>query len=296
VTDSLERSPLPTPDQIKIFNRLIEAARLFPETELGRLGLLAISLMADADRQVKYLDVSKLDAEMIRITEQSYQTNAAYYGMRYELSAEMVQTTYEDYLKEFLDRLGPLNGERRILIPGSGMGRDAIIISGQGYRVEVIDSSKAMTDSTRALLTGRDIIVFNADIRQLQRDVFPHFDRSYKGILAESMFEHLNKDDVRSLVKDFWKLLVKEGVLLFRLKLSNSGKAYKVIDGIGERYFTSWTLAEIDELKNEMRETGYEVLEVAEPLAQHIDSIHEAGKEGVVSKPPFYTIMAKKKS
>lgn len=254
-------------------DELIEAVNNLlanPETSFLIHGLLSDEM---AKEDIVFLNSPILTPEMLKTTKKSYTSHGDYYGAKYELPSNMVKRTWESYLKYFTATL--VKGDS-VGVFGCGNGRDVMQLASHGLQVTAMDNSDSMLNAMRAWGNGA-INVQKVDVTKATK-IFQG--DNFNGILAESVLEHVNKRDVKNLVlKDFPMMLKYQGKLLFRLRLHSSGNVMKSNDGVGIRYFSTWSQNEVEELVEEMTYT-YKGVNTWVSSHKH------------QNRPPFFTIQA----
>ena len=259
-----------SPELISKIQRFFAPEALDPDSELYQLGIFVRGALATLDTEINFFETEELTEAMIQVTQESYERNADFYAMRHEINPEAIQRIMDDYLKNFIRQIRPGGN---IAVLGSGYGRDATQIALQGFTVNAVDSSVRMAQATQA--TGNGMVNTTCiDMRKINFWI----GNNYDGILVDSALEHLNKDEVYTMMDKFFHWLRPDGTLLVRLKLTDTGKIYEIKDGVGTRYFTSWTLEEIEKLLLRFHDK-FRILE--KKVVEHMDP----------TRPPFYSIM-----
>lgn len=126
---------------------------------------------------------------------------------------------------------------------------------------------------------------------------FPKPEIPINAILCESALQHLNKDEVEQVLKEWLTWLEPGGVCLVRLKKYPfedlaEGCVYRVDDKeVGTRYFISWTMAEIhalvEKLNQYCQEQGLDITFTIQDPTSHLD-----GKTS--DTPDFVAIIAQR--
>lgn len=213
-----------------------------------------------------------LSEEQKRKTLESYEDNVNFYGSYVEFDEDEVIKSFEGTIVPFLDQLMKKKNLRgkSVLSIGSGRGRDEVsLLQSEEFlenqmKLDVVDYSFSMLRS--ALLLGQKINQgFVSDILNLNHLALSNKSSSfsptpsYAGILIDAALQHLNKSEVYLMLWRLWTWLELGGVLLFRLKVTDHGNVYLINDGVGERYYTSWTRQELQELLAFMEELGFTI-------------------------------------
>lgn len=112
-------------------------------------------------------------------------------------------TNISEPIDEFLKFI-PQNG--KILDIGCGTGIDAKYMQEKGFIVTGVDPSQKMLDIAKK---QAPLIKFKlGDCRKL--DFAPNY---FNGIFSSFSLIHIQKKDVREILKDFYRILKKEGIL-----------------------------------------------------------------------------------
>jgi hypothetical protein len=240
--------------------------------------------------EITSLDFKDLTSAQLDITAQNYSSFWMYYAARYEFSKEMITRTWQDYLAFFVDLL-PLkkNDITKVLVAGVGSGRDAVRLGSIGYCVDILDYSEDFLNNAYQLLesivglenTGKKILSPLSTFS-------PAPGEFYDGILVESALQHLNHTEVIDFLLKCLNWLrplsgqepTHQRVLSFRVKKSETGCVYKSVSGVGERYFTTWTEVELQDLIKLLESAGAR-------LIHRKTNLHKDDQQGVPAFEQF---------
>lgn len=154
-----------------------------------------------------------------------------------------------EYIDEFLALL-PKNA--KILDVGCGVGVDAGYMASEGLEVIGIDLSKEMLKLARQKFPQIDFR--QQDIRKLD---FPP--NSFDGILASCSLIHIPKKDVPALLKRFYQILNKDGVIYIALQ---GGKSEEIFVNEpfkpDEKLFLN--IISFDEIRNLLVKNGFSIV------------------------------------
>ncbi len=271
--------PQENTDRIALVTELVRSVdSLPPDSSEARAGLMIRAILDSILQNWQFLDTDELTPEMEAITIDSYERNAAYYAFEYEMNAVMVERTREDYLSIFMNQIKELvhKDGGNVFVIGSGNGRDVVQLIMEGFNVHANDVAESMLESTQAWGDGK-VVTYPGDIRKIN----PFGKNNLHGVIAESAPEHMNKREVVELTDKVGNWLRRGGIFLLRVRRSEEGKVFEVQDGVGRRFFTTWTQTDIDWLTHEFAD----VFDV-------IDQWPVPHKE---DRPEFYTVLLRKK-
>jgi SAM-dependent methyltransferase len=138
----------------------------------------------------------------------------------YDCHAKDLARLYEsvsfiDVHKDVLPLLPP--PPCNILDIGTGSGRDAAWLSQQGYKVTAVDPSIASLEQGKNL-HKEEIRWLNDSLPQLSK--LYHCDGSFSVILANAVFQHLQKSEIDPSIRRIFELLGKKGLFVISLKIS----------------------------------------------------------------------------
>lgn len=192
------------------------------------------NLKSQLEGSWKYVD-GDLSHKMIDKTIQSYDTHVIEYAESFEWDPDMQERTSHDYLHGFIKYLKP--GDH-VFVAGSGTGRDALELSNRHFDVFCSDGSQAMLQV--AVNHGIRLPMWCQDINHVNLP-----ENSVDAILAESVLQHVPKNDLQKVLNRMITWLRVDGILFARLR-QGEGRVFCVNDVVGERYFTSYTKPEIE--------------------------------------------------
>jgi len=154
-----------------------------------------------------------------------------------------------EHIDEFLVLI-PKSG--RILDVGCGVGVDSGYMVSKGFEIIGVDLSKEMLRLAKQRFPQIEFKL--ADIRKLD---FPL--NSFNGILASCSLIHIPKKDFPQTLKNFYRMLKKEGVIYIALQGGNSEEI--IIDEPfkpDEKLFLN--ILSFDEIKNLLEGTGFSIV------------------------------------
>lgn len=163
--------------------------------------------------------------------------------------------TAEEYAKAIADRLPKSNLDRFfLLIPkhakvldiGCAAGRDTVYFHQKRIDVVGIDLSQRLIQIARR--NYPDVTFQICDMQKL-----PFKDASFDGIWAHSVFHHLDKPAMNTTLKEWTRILKKNGVIYLRTKMGQGN--WKGIDSLSagqEREFTLLMPNELDKMFSEL--------------------------------------------
>jgi len=129
----------------------------------------------------------------------------------------------------YLDRFASLARPGPVLEIGSGPGRDADYLEGQGVRVIRTDATPAFVTLLRA--AGHEARSLDARTEPLGGP--------YRGILANAVLHHLNRDQFEDVLRRARRAVVAHGILGFTVK-EGDGAAWSEHKLGLPRHFTYW--------------------------------------------------------
>jgi len=187
-----------------------------------------------------------MEKDYVRETIETYEKIADKYAEKW---LNYREESYINLLKNFVNLL---KNKEKVLDAGCGPGRDIKILYELGIKeVYGIDLSKNMLNIAKEYESRGKYFVM--DIRKLDFD-----DEFFDGIICIGVLVHLNKEDFIRSLKELYRVLKKEGILLLSVKIDKEEKI--LIDKkYGEiRYFFIYTE---DFIKDSLKNVGFEILE-----------------------------------
>jgi len=233
---------------------------------------------------------------------------AAFYVTLYELSLLLVERTQGDYLISFLNSL---EKNSSVIVLGSGFGRDVLTLLNYGHRVIAVDFSHSLLNflnliaqNNSSLLTHPTDLTNKSDCQKLVdflKSELAHLSSSdckenqSLNFLAESVFQHLPKEQVFWLLSQLIPLLGDKGKFSFRLKSQSSSNmdeieeiqkktptTYGISQGDEEhgdtvvRTFELWTIDELCRLQRRLIEFFPEIsVEILSDSTEHVEVSQE---------------------
>lgn len=143
---------------------------------------------------------------------------------------------------------------KKILDAGCGGGRDIQEFVNRGFTVDGIDySHKTITQCKKAVqILSPRVRLYVRDIRETKLS-----SAQYDGVWACASLLHLQKQDIPLALREWKRLLKKDGVLFVSVK---EGQGEVMLpDKIGKRFFSFFA---IDEIKNLVKAEGFTVFQV----------------------------------
>jgi len=138
---------------------------------------------------------------------------------------------------------------KKILDVGCGPGRDTKYLMEHGFDVVGIDFSKDMINEARKRVP-------NGNFRLMNMMGLDFYDNSFDGVWSLGSFLHIEKKEASAVLKEFWRVLKKCGVLVVIVK-HGSGEALEDKYG-ATRFFAYYTQEELVDL---IKMSGFKVLE-----------------------------------
>lgn len=186
-------------------------------------------------------------------TLEFYNKHAALYcsrGEQYNADARGIKDNEArwDFLRKSLERL-PKNA--KMFEIGSGDGVDAKLINSLGYNIQTSDAAESFLLVLKT--NGFAPVKFN-----VIDDDFPD---SYDYILANAVFVHLTKPEVRATIRKVYDALNKGGrfVVTFKQRFDKDNEWKANIPGTTEgRFFSYWG---IDEARIMLEDAGFKVID-----------------------------------
>lgn len=139
-----------------------------------------------------------------------------------------------------------------ILDAGCGGGRDTKVFANAGLKAAGIDLSKVLISIAKKQVPQAKFKVM--DLLKLN---FPP--NTFDGIWAQASLLHLKRNDVKKVLKSFYKILKPQGLMHVRVKLGKGeGLDKQNITGIesGERFFTYFSKKEVEKF---LKDTGFKI-------------------------------------
>lgn len=181
-----------------------------------------------------------------------------------ELTIESYNKTAEEYYKivssfEILPELEKfinlISDKGYVLDLGCGPGHHSRIFLENGFRVKGIDLSTEMIAIAEKEIAGGDFEVM--DILDLKLE-----SESFDGIWSSASLLHIPKKNLKSVLKELRRLLVKDGVLYISLKQGNGSEILKDnrYGGV-DKYYVYYQSEEINDL---LISVGFEIIEKEE--------------------------------
>jgi len=140
---------------------------------------------------------------------------------------------------------------KRILDAGCGHGRDCKYFSELGFEVYGIDLSEKLLEIAKK--NAPEAKFFKMDMRKLE---FP--DEFFDGIWCCASFLHIPKKDAEKTLREFYRVLKKNGILFIAVKKGIGEKVMRkdYYKG-GEKFFVFYTRDEIEEL---LRKVNFRII------------------------------------
>jgi len=217
----------------------------------------------------KYIDCSDLISLHIEVTKLSYNTHSREYAKAWEWNKEIMAKTKKDYLSAFMKKIVK---DGTVLVVGCGTGRDLETLGKNGFKCIGVDSSVGMLEEYLSKEKG-SFPVINISLEEV-----PLVKESMDGVLIDSALEHIKKSDIPNILQKIYSSLKVNGIALVRFR-RGKGNVFWVNDIVGERYFTSYT---IKEMENIIKNTKFKVIEKYE--RDHLES----------TRPGFFTYILRK--
>jgi len=178
----------------------------------------------------------------------------------YDKRAERWAETHAKRDQEILDQFRELLPKGKIIDIGCGAGRDTPFFLENGYDYLGIDASEKMLEMARKINPNAKFIKMN-----IQDMDFPK--GSFDGFVADASFLHINKKDIKKVLKNVRSIVRPGGIGLILIR---EGNEERVEQG---RFFA---LYREDEFTKILKDSGFEVLSHARndaKLGMHIQWI-----------------------
>lgn len=153
-------------------------------------------------------------------------------------------------IKKFAKHLPP-NG--LILDAGCAFGRDTKILTAKGFKVVGVDLPEELLKRAKKFLPQVKFLLM--DVRRLK-----FHDNYFDGIWCHATLLHLNKDDIRKSLREFYRVLKTKGILFVSFKEGEgSEEKLETFSSDYPRFFNYQTRESLVKLLNE---TGFRLLEI----------------------------------
>lgn len=153
--------------------------------------------------------------------------------------------------KEWIDQtLSLLPKGAKIFEVGTAFGRDAKYMESLGFSVDRSDAVQGFVDLLKA--EGHAAYLFN-----VLTDPFPS---KYDLIFANAVFLHMDRDELRVILKKVHASLKDQGILSFSVKFGE-GEEWTDEKVDSPRYFCYWNMQELYKL---VKEAGFHIVGTSE--------------------------------
>ncbi len=201
-----------------------------------------------------------------KITKSTYDEFALKYANIWEWNKE----TFKEILINNIDpfcRFCKRNG--KVLLAGSGTGRDYKLLTEKGFSCVGIDYSRAMVKEAQKRTGG---VFIKSDIRHIS------FKNEYDGIYCESLLTHLSIRDAKLVLRKFLISLKSKGILYLAVKIGEQG-VYVSNDIGGKRYYMVY---DKNKFCNLVKRMGFDI--ICTIISDHTEK----------SRPKWLSLVAKK--
>lgn len=168
-------------------------------------------------------------------------------------------SVYDDNPQDFVDysiKIGPkqeiqkflelVSRNSLILDAGCAFGRDSKVFSEGGLKVIGIDLSEGL------LKKGKELYP-QLDLRKMDMRKLDFADGTFDAIWAQASLVHLKEEDIKLVLKNFYKKLKTGGILLVSFKHGN---------GTGETHSKLFTYQTKNSLRELLNGAGFKILEI----------------------------------
>ena len=138
-----------------------------------------------------------------------------YWESRFKNEGEMWKSEPSDSAKNAL-RIFKNARIDQILIPGFGYGRNARLFIDNGFKVTGIEISRSAIELARA--DGIECKIHYGSVNSM-----PFDDEKYKGIFCYALIHLLNKPERRRFLVSCYKVLIKNGLMVFVIATKDTG-------------------------------------------------------------------------
>jgi ubiquinone/menaquinone biosynthesis C-methylase UbiE len=154
--------------------------------------------------------------------------------------------------KQRLNFVSQLKPGDKILEAGCGPGRDSKFFADHGLKVTGVDLSEKLLEIARIAAPTTEFI--KQDLRKLDFQ-----DESFAGIWACASLIHLKRNEIPSVLSDFYRFLKPNGLLFVHVK-KGEGEVEKIEPSIpgAKRFFTLFSQPEMEKL---ISDAGFKILE-----------------------------------
>jgi len=184
----------------------------------------------------------------VQDTIEWYNQNAAQYAKSIQDLAALNQM--DDFIK-----LLP-NNNKKVLDAGCAAGRDSKILAEKGAEMTGLDISSELLKIAKKDLP-------NIAFKQGSFLSLPFEDNSFGGIWSHASLLHCGTlDDVLTALKEFYRVLIKDGILHVFVKVNTQNKKFDVVtDAIShhDRFFQYFTN---NELKDLLHKSGFKLIKM----------------------------------
>jgi ubiquinone/menaquinone biosynthesis C-methylase UbiE len=139
----------------------------------------------------------------------------------------------------------------KVLDAGCGPGRDCDYFKSEGFSVVGIDIAEGMLKEARRKV--QNVVFKKIDMKKLEFEK-----ESFHGIWCVAAFVDISRNDAARVLKEFHKILKKDGILYISTK---EGKGERIIKreryGNEPKLYIFYKQAELEEL---LKESGFEIV------------------------------------
>lgn len=201
-----------------------------------------------------------------RFTKSTYNKFALKYADMWEWNKETFKEILINNIAPFR-RFCKKNG--KVLLAGSGTGRDYKLLSEKGFSCIGVDYSKTMIKEARKRTGG---VFMESDIRDIS------YRKKYDGIYCESLLTHLSKKDAKSVLQKFFNILNNNGILYLAVKIGKQG-IYVSDDIGGKRYYMVY---DKNNFCNLVKRVGFDIIHTV--VSDHTEK----------SRPKWFSLVGRK--
>lgn len=177
-------------------------------------------------KDVVVKDATDLTEEQIRETIEAYSENASIYARMWTWNLAHRDQVKDQQIIKFTHYV---ESGAKVLVAGSGAGRDLEMLVDEGFDCLALDISKEMLRESKERGVKAKYLVH--DLRKPLMFPNGHFNAIY----CESVFEHIPKREAQNILKELHRVLIPRGILYLGVK-KGEGEVYYRFDVGNEKH------------------------------------------------------------